>query len=675
MRRYFKTFIVLITIGVSLFGKGITYETRYMNNASSRMSHETIQQIVSDALNPEGAPVTYYKADVNVYTNAAGIEDYFVVYLARSDIYLVDCYRLELEGSEVVSVIEDYVEEENTPDVCYTCPDPEVQALFSTSITEVTTAKEAIEYAAFISERVGLKTKTLLMGEQTSTNVGNYLSCPKMRIWGFVGHGNSNLIQVSGGQSITTTFFQALPNGLNDMTLVLNACDVHMAPFEQGVYSAGAYFFGGGDGKIESMYSENVMKAFIRKVLDERMEMMQAGEEAEEDMQYFLYGWSGDGSGPPYIFKGPVGLYLNITMPKGGEEWDLGTFHVTTWESNVDGNVKIDLCKGSSVVKTLVASTENTGSASIKIDDDLTPGNDYKIQISSIEQDTLVNESNNFSVTGGEVVTQFPYNMNCDEVLGLPEGWAQAKDDDIDWILISGATPSRKGIDCDPDKTGPEGDHTTGSDYYFYVEASGSNSPQKEATLITPKFNVTNLSSPGLSFWVHMFSANKEMGDLYIDICVGGTWTNDVVYIQGDQGDGWFEVRQNLKDFSGERVGFRIRGVTGSSWCSDIAIDDFKVGEAPTAITVHPKPVTVYDLQFLNAGIRYQIPESRNDNLSINLYSTQGQLVRTLVNGPVQTGTYTIVLQDDSNNLAAGTYVCHMKTGKFNTSITIVIQK
>ena len=631
--------------------------------------------MVIDALKLEDTTVSYSKAYVNVYTNAKGIEDYFVVSLTRSDIYLVLCYRLEIEGSEVVAVIDNYVEEYNNPDICYSCPDPEVEALFSTSITEVTTAKEAIEYATMVAERVGLKTKTLLMSEQTSTNIGNYLSCPKMRIWGFVGHGNNQLIQVYGGQQITSSFLQALPNGVKDMTLVLNACSIHNAPFEQGVYAAGGYFFGGGDENIESLYSENVFKAFIRKVLDERMEMMQAGEEAEEEMQYYKYGWSGDGSGPPYVFKADLAFYMDITIPRGGEQWDVGTFHVAAWESNVEGNVKIELFKGGSVIKTLAASTENDGSESIKIDDDLTPGDDYTIQITSIKYDTLVNKSKNFSVTGGEVVTVFPYDMNCDEVLGLPKGWVQAKDDDIDWILITGATPSRKGVDCDPDKTGPESDHTTGSAYYFYVEASGSNSPQKEASLITPKFNLTGLTSPELRFWAHMFSANDEMGDLYVDVCVDGQWTNDVVHISGDQGDKWFEVTKNLKDFNSSNVGFRLRGKTGSSWCSDIAFDDFRVGEAPTSITAHQEPVTAYGLFYKNSNIVYCLPECGNDHLTISLYSTQGQLVRTLADGPAQTGTYSIALQKDDNSLAAGTYICRMKSGKYYKSITVIIQK
>jgi len=428
MALHSKTIILLFTVIFALFWADVTYEIYHMNDEAPRMSNATVKQIVTDALHPEESADPYSRVAINVYTGKNGTVDYFVVYMSRADIYLVVCYRLEIEGSDVAAIIEDYFEEENDTDKCYACPDPDVEALFSTSITEVPTAEEAILYAANITTGEGLKTKTLLYAEQTDVNVKNYLSCPKLKIWGFVGHGNNMLVQVYASKTINYSYFNGLDSdALNGVTFVLNSCDVHKAPLEGSIFAAGVYFYGGGDETINAGDSENIMMAFIRKAVKEEMEMMQAGVEAEQEADYYEYGWSGDGSGPPYYFNNVITFYLNVTSPKGGEEWDQGKSYTTTWESNVDGNVKIDLLKGSSEIETLAASTDNDGEETITIPNALEKGDDYKIQISSIDNDTVINESEEFSISEATGNSEFPYgeNLTFDLRYGNSKIWYQ----------------------------------------------------------------------------------------------------------------------------------------------------------------------------------------------------------------------------------------------------------
>jgi len=58
--------------------------------------------------------------------------------------------------------------------------------------------------------------------------------------------------------------------------------------------------------------------------------------------------------------------FITITSPNGGENWLVGTNHTITWQSNLGGNVEIDLsADGGTSWGILVASTSNSGSKSV----------------------------------------------------------------------------------------------------------------------------------------------------------------------------------------------------------------------------------------------------------------------------------------------------------------------
>lgn len=101
--------------------------------------------------------------------------------------------------------------------------------------------------------------------------------------------------------------------------------------------------------------------------------------------------------------------------------------------------------------------------------------------------------------------------------------------------------------------------------------------------MISPKFNLKMLTAPELTFWCHMLSDSNTMGNLYVDIEVDGVLKEGAVHLKDDHGKEWFEVKQDLSQYVGERVKFILRGITGSSWCGDMAVDDFKI-DGPTPI-------------------------------------------------------------------------------------------
>lgn len=193
-----------------------------------------------------------------------------------------------------------------------------------------------------------------------------------------------------------------------------------------------------------------------------------------------------------------------------------------------------------------------------------------------------------------ETFTACATTANCGTtVCPLTNDWVNATNgtvDDIDWRTDAGGTPSAN--------TGPDIDNNPGTaaGNYLYTEASAGCNFQ-EAWAISPCFDLTSAVGPSLSFWYHM--EGGDMGDLHVDVLSGGVWTNDVnAVISGDQGPNWREAIVDLTPFVGDIVNIRIRGVTGNSWQSDIAIDDVAVTDnAPPVADFSFNPAQVCTAQ------------------------------------------------------------------------------
>jgi hypothetical protein len=169
-----------------------------------------------------------------------------------------------------------------------------------------------------------------------------------------------------------------------------------------------------------------------------------------------------------------------------------------------------------------------------------------------------------------DTVSTYPYTEDFEAGMGL---WLNAEGDDFDWDRFQGPTPS--------DNTGPDVDHTLGTEegYYMYTEASGDHSPEKTAILMGPCFDLTPLASPELAFWYHM--AGDSMGSLYLEISDDdcASWRT-AFERSGHQGYDWLLGVVDLSEYAGQKIAVRFRGVTGDGIESDMAIDDIVVGEA-----------------------------------------------------------------------------------------------
>lgn len=140
--------------------------------------------------------------------------------------------------------------------------------------------------------------------------------------------------------------------------------------------------------------------------------------------------------------------------------------------------------------------------------------------------------------------------------------WTNLSTDNIDWRVDETGTPSAN--------TGPSVDFNPGTatGNYAYLEASSCSAQtgilESECIQLDVDYN--------FELGYHMYGAN--MGTLYIDIFENGAWTEGIASVSGDQGNNWLTLVTDLSAWTGTAIKIRIRGVTGSGFASDLAIDD-----------------------------------------------------------------------------------------------------
>ncbi len=203
---------------------------------------------------------------------------------------------------------------------------------------------------------------------------------------------------------------------------------------------------------------------------------------------------------------------------------------------------------------------------------DLSPNTKYKVQIKSICSDGTTSDFSTQKIfttalvyTGcSDGIASYPYIENFENTLGL---WTQDGDDDFDWSINTGGTPSNN--------TGPRGPGQ--GKYYLYMEASDPNYAQKRAILNSPCIDLSQKTEAQFSFKYHMWGA-QAMGTLHFEISLddGTTWTS-LWNKSGNQGGRWKLATVDLSDYIGKSIRLRFNGITGNNWLSDIAIDAIKL--------------------------------------------------------------------------------------------------
>ncbi|NIR62518.1 MAG: hypothetical protein GWN00_02515, partial [Aliifodinibius sp.] len=178
---------------------------------------------------------------------------------------------------------------------------------------------------------------------------------------------------------------------------------------------------------------------------------------------------------------------------------------------------------------------------------------------------------------GMSQITTYPYVVDFENGGNIPPGW------------INDPNDSGKDWDFDTDAGHGAGfDHTTGSGYLAYVDDSFPHETDP-TNLLSDTLDLTGLTSPTLSFWYWSFndrSTPSEFAYLHIDVWDGSTWHMDVTDSIGQEAPEWRKRTVDLTPYQSAQTVVRFRVLETSSFYHDIGIDDVRVGEPQTDLTV-----------------------------------------------------------------------------------------
>lgn len=213
-----------------------------------------------------------------------------------------------------------------------------------------------------------------------------------------------------------------------------------------------------------------------------------------------------------------------------------------------------------------------------------------------------------FAGTGFAQINSFPHLETFDSFPLCPKfcqdpcqtllnGWINdPTGDDLDWTTAN--TPPTSS------NTGPNFDHTTGvsgQGNFMYTETS-SGCSNSSAYLLTPQVDLSAVTGGMvMEFWYHMFGTS--MGTMHIDQRTWtngawGAWNNDIITSFTDNQNLWQQQAVDLTSYAGDTIQIRFRAETGTSFGSDMAIDDvnffqlFPLDAGVASIDGPPNPIT-----------------------------------------------------------------------------------
>ena len=181
-----------------------------------------------------------------------------------------------------------------------------------------------------------------------------------------------------------------------------------------------------------------------------------------------------------------------------------------------------------------------------------------------------------FGVNVNPIISTFPF-LTSFPTSTLPFGYEVSGN--MSWVIQSGTTPSASS------GTGPTGDNTTGTGFYIFTETSGPPAGAI-ADFTLPVTNISSLTAPNLTFFYHMFGASTGALEVYVRNVATNVSTR-VFQLVGQQQTATNQPYRQafipLSSFvSAGQIQVFFRGIRGSSFTGDIAIDDISIAEGLT---------------------------------------------------------------------------------------------
>ncbi|TQD39354.1 fibronectin type III domain-containing protein [Haloflavibacter putidus] len=159
-------------------------------------------------------------------------------------------------------------------------------------------------------------------------------------------------------------------------------------------------------------------------------------------------------------------------------------------------------------------------------------------------------------------------------------------------------------FDTEPTFGNDYADHTTGSGYLAFVDAS-TTTTTPDATLATPFIDVSALTTPYLEFYVYHFANDGDSNKITLEVWDGAAW-NEVYMDDNGDVDAWEKVGISLEGLTITgpiQVRFIVDTVIGDNYENDIAIDDVSVKEAPSCFS--PSSLAVSNITDTSADLMW----------------------------------------------------------------------
>lgn len=186
---------------------------------------------------------------------------------------------------------------------------------------------------------------------------------------------------------------------------------------------------------------------------------------------------------------------------------------------------------------------------------------------------------------------------------GIPATWTNTATANPQWEMGSGQTTSSN--------TGPDAAFS-GTEYLF-LETSGGIQGDGD-TLNGSADLTTGINEAKMSFYYHMYGL--DMGELIVEVSDDGgtTWTTEFTQVGQDQTsvtDSWTGVEIDLTPYLGSVVDYRIIGLRGNGFESDMAIDLFRIETCVSCPL--PTDLTVSNINSSSAEIGWTIGNSETE--------------------------------------------------------------
>ena len=334
--------------------------------------------------------------------------------------------------------------------------------------------------------------------------------------------------------------------------------------------------------------------------------------------------------------------------------------------------------------------TAGQGSSSITVTTGTTSG-DVSVTATNVGG---TSSASTLAVAPVAIVTSFPYSTDFENetqhsvtasATGFTfaaTGWRNVDGDDGDWRADKGGTGSQG---TGPGNGGGSGqpDHNPGTadGYYLYIESSSPNYPSKEFILWSPPYDLTSMTAPTLTFWYSMYSASgttfslqysTDNGTVFQNLGFMCTTVNPIDVVYQNMGTSW---RQGLVDLSSlgssTNIMFRFVVTTGTSFDSDVCLDDIKLVDASSTSIDVGENITLgssaydnaYGLILSGSSAQTITPAGYSvENLTIN--NSSGVIVSgsnlvvdgtlTLTDGVIATGSNSVIVTSTSASALSG---------------------